>query len=85
MIKQVGSTEIKPKHRAACPCRTVVLELDLLEGIVDPRAMLLLDCVANCPMLGQFFRCQAEKMPEGAGVEPTDSEGHADVPREKLI
>lgn len=37
MIKQVGQTEIKSKHRASCHCGTVVLELDLPDGIVDPR------------------------------------------------
>lgn len=35
MIKQVGATETKPRHRAACDCGTVVLELDLPDGIVD--------------------------------------------------
>lgn len=37
MIKQVGPTAILPKHRAACHCGAVVLELDLPDGIVDPR------------------------------------------------
>jgi hypothetical protein len=37
MIKKVGNTEIKPKHRASCHCGAVVLELDLPDGIVDPR------------------------------------------------
>ena len=37
MIKNVGGTEILPKHRASCHCGTVVLELDLPDGIVDPR------------------------------------------------
>ena len=37
MIKTVGATAIKAKHRAACHCGAVVLELDLPEGIVDPR------------------------------------------------
>ncbi len=37
MIKTVGGTEIKPKHRASCHCGTVVLELDLPDGLVDPR------------------------------------------------
>ena len=37
MIKQVGPTEIKAKHRASCHCGAVVLELSLPEGIVDPR------------------------------------------------
>lgn len=37
MIKQVGSTVIEPKHQATCHCGSVVLELDLPNGIVDPR------------------------------------------------
>lgn len=37
MIKQVGNTPILPVHRASCHCGTVVLELDLPDGIVDPR------------------------------------------------
>jgi hypothetical protein len=37
MIKRVGSTEIRAKHRASCHCGAVVLELHLPEGIVDPR------------------------------------------------
>jgi hypothetical protein len=37
MIKKVGPTEIKSKHRASCHCGAVVLELDLPNGIVDPR------------------------------------------------
>ncbi|WP_024299099.1 GFA family protein [Methylomicrobium lacus] len=37
MIKKVGDTVIKPKHRASCHCGAVVLELDLPNGIVDPR------------------------------------------------
>jgi hypothetical protein len=37
MIKRVGPTEILAKHRAICHCGSVVLELDLPNGIVDPR------------------------------------------------
>jgi hypothetical protein len=37
MIKKVGPTEIKPRHRASCHCGAVVLELELPDGIVDPR------------------------------------------------
>jgi hypothetical protein len=36
-LKQVGATVIHPKHRASCHCGAVVLELDLPDGIVDPR------------------------------------------------
>lgn len=37
MIKNVGGTEIQAKHRASCHCGAVVLELDLPDGVVDPR------------------------------------------------
>ena len=37
MIKKVGSVEIKTRHRASCHCGRVVLELDLPDGIVNPR------------------------------------------------
>ena len=37
MIKKVGPTEIQRYHRASCHCGAVVLELDLPDGIVDPR------------------------------------------------
>jgi hypothetical protein len=36
-LKQVGATVIRPKHRAWCHCGAVVLELDLPDGVVDPR------------------------------------------------
>lgn len=58
MIKTVGGTEIKSKHRLSCHCGAVVLELDLPEGIVDPRRC---DCslcrrkgaiVASVPLTG---------------------------------
>lgn len=37
MIKEVGGIAIQPKHRATCHCGAVELELDLPNGIVDPR------------------------------------------------
>jgi hypothetical protein len=37
MIKNVGGVAIQEKHRASCHCGAVVLELDLPDGIVDPR------------------------------------------------
>ena len=58
MIKKVGATEILPKHIASCHCGSVVLELDLPDGIVDPRRC---DCsicrrkgavVASVPLSG---------------------------------
>lgn len=58
MIKRVGNTDILPRHLARCHCGAVVLELDLPEGIVDPRRC---DCsmcrrrgaiVASVPLAG---------------------------------
>ncbi len=58
MIKTVGAATIGPKHRASCHCGRVVLELDLPDGIVDPRRC---DCsicrrkgaiVASVPLSG---------------------------------
>ncbi|NRR31845.1 GFA family protein [Oxalobacteraceae bacterium] len=37
MIKKIGPTEIKPKHKASCHCGAVELELTLPDGVVDPR------------------------------------------------
>jgi len=37
MIKSVGGVAVQPKHRLSCHCGTVVLELDLPDGIVNPR------------------------------------------------
>jgi hypothetical protein len=36
-ITCVGATPIQAKHRLSCHCGSVVLELDLPDGIVDPR------------------------------------------------
>jgi len=58
IIRQVGKTVINPKHPAMCHCGAVVLELDLPDGIVDPRRC---DCsicrrkgaiVASVPLSG---------------------------------
>ena len=58
MIKTVGDTVVKPTHRASCHCGAVVLELDLPNGIVNPRRC---DCslcrrrgaiVASVPLAG---------------------------------
>jgi len=58
MIKKVGPTAIREKHLASCHCGSVVLELDLPDGIVDPRRC---DCsicrrkgaiVASVPLSG---------------------------------
>lgn len=37
MIKMTGNTEIKARHKATCHCGSVELELDLPNGIDDPR------------------------------------------------
>ena len=37
MLKQVDGVAIQPKHRATCHCGAVILELDLPDGIVNPR------------------------------------------------
>jgi hypothetical protein len=37
MIKSVGGVVVKEKHRLSCHCGAVVLELDLPNGIVNPR------------------------------------------------
>ncbi|MES2300003.1 MAG: GFA family protein [Pseudomonadota bacterium] len=58
MIKNVAGVPILPKHRASCHCGAVVLELDLPDGIVEPRRC---DCsmcrrrgaiVASVPLAG---------------------------------
>ncbi len=36
-IRQVGDVDIQPLHRLSCHCGSVVLELSLPEGIVNPR------------------------------------------------
>ncbi len=37
MLKKVGDTIIQGKHRSTCHCGSVELEVDLPDGIVDPR------------------------------------------------
>ena len=37
MIKQVGETAINPIHKSTCHCGAVELEVQLPDGIVDPR------------------------------------------------
>jgi hypothetical protein len=58
MIRVVGSTPIRERHRASCHCGAVELELTLPDGIVDPRRC---DCsicrrkgaiVASVPLSG---------------------------------
>lgn len=58
MLKEVGGVAIRPKHRATCHCGSVELELELPDGIVNPRRC---DCsicrrkgavVASVPLAG---------------------------------
>jgi hypothetical protein len=58
VIKKLGETEIKVKHGASCHCGSVELELDLPNGIENPRRC---DCsicrrkgavVASVPLSG---------------------------------
>lgn len=37
MIKTVGGVPVQPRHKLSCHCGAVVLELDLPDGIVNPR------------------------------------------------
>lgn len=37
MIKTVGGVAVQPRHKLSCHCGAVVLELDLSEGISNPR------------------------------------------------
>ncbi|MAM57510.1 MAG: aldehyde-activating protein [Salinicola sp.] len=58
MIKRIGSTDIQPRHRAVCHCGAVVLELELPDGVVDPRRCNCSMCrrrgaiVASVPLAG---------------------------------
>ena len=76
MIRSVGGTEIKPKRRLSCHCGSVVLELDLPDGIVNPRRCEFSMCrrrgaiVTSVPLAGvRSFR---------APVTPDVSVQHAD-------
>ncbi len=37
MLKQVGETVINPIHKLTCHCGAVELEIQLPDGIVEPR------------------------------------------------
>ncbi len=37
MLKQIGATPIGEKHRLSCHCGAIRIELDLPDGVVDPR------------------------------------------------
>ena len=58
MIKSIGATRIEDRHRLSCHCGAVVLELDLPDGIVDPRRCNCSMCrrrgaiVASVPLAG---------------------------------
>lgn len=57
MIKRVGDTEITPIHKASCHCGAVELELELPDGIVDPRRC---DC-SMCKRRGAIVATVAEE------------------------
>ncbi|WP_028241223.1 GFA family protein [Stutzerimonas azotifigens] len=58
MLKEIGGVQIQPKHRASCHCGSVVLELSLPDGVVDPRRCNCSICrrkgavVASVPLSG---------------------------------
>jgi len=58
VLKEVGGVQVQPKHRASCHCGLVELELDLPDGIVDPRRCNCSICrrkgavVASVPLSG---------------------------------
>lgn len=58
MIKQVGKTVINPVHQLTCHCGAVELEIQLPDGIVDPRRCNCSICrrkgaiVASVPLTG---------------------------------
>jgi hypothetical protein len=58
MFKTIGGIAINPKHKATCHCGAIELELELPDGVVDPRRC---DCsmcrrkgaiVASVPLAG---------------------------------
>jgi hypothetical protein len=57
-LKRIGGTDILPRHRASCHCGAVVLELDLPDGVIDPRRCNCSICrrkgaiVASVPLSG---------------------------------
>jgi len=57
-VHSVGGVPVQPRHRLSCHCGSVVIELDLPDGIVEPRRC---DCsicrrkgaiVASVPLAG---------------------------------
>jgi len=58
MIKEVGGTYVRLKHKATCHCGQVELELHLPDGIVNPRRCNCSICrrkgaiVASVPLAG---------------------------------
>ncbi|SDZ95682.1 GFA family protein [Microbulbifer marinus] len=68
MIRKVGATVIEPVHRASCHCGAVQFELQLPDGIVEPRRC---DCslcrrrgaiVASVPLSGIKITCGEEHL-----------------------
>ncbi len=68
MIREVNGVPVLPRHRASCHCGAVELELELPDGIVDPRRC---DCsicrrrgavVASVPLAGLHVVKGAEQL-----------------------
>jgi len=81
MIKKVGTTVVLAKHKASCHCGSVVLELDLPHGIVDPRRCNCSICrrkgaiVAFCCNCGIYTHHQRRSNPEEYGFNVGCLEG----------
>lgn len=67
-LKRVGATDIRPRHRASCHCGAVVLELDLPNGIVDPRR-------CDCSICGIYTHHQRRSSPDQFGFNVGCLEG----------
>lgn len=80
-IKSVGGVPVLPKHRLTCHCGAVVIELELPDGIVDPRRC---DCsicrrkgavVASVPLSGIYTHHQRRSFPNQYGYNVGCLEG----------
>lgn len=61
MIKTIGHTPIQAQHRASCHCGSVVLELDLPDGVVNPKR-------CNCSMCRRRGSIMATVAADGVRV-----------------
>jgi len=67
MIKRIGETAIKPIHTASCHCGEVVLELQLPNGVVDPKRCSCSLCKRRGAVMGSVPHT-ALKVIKGADV-----------------